>query len=87
MFLAGLEIRVKAAEENVIKSRRAMFGERAQIAKLEVELAERQEDERRHDLLQLVTKYKAKLSLSSAPSETKVAQGLLLNDVRFTFFT
>ena len=86
MFLAGLEIRAKAAEEKVIRSRRVMIGERAQVAKLEAELAERQEDERRHELLQLVTKYKAKLSLSSAAPETKAAQKLLLNDVRSPFF-
>ena len=81
MFSAGLEIRAKAAEEKVIKSRRAVVVERAQIAKLETDLAQRQEDERRHELLQLVTKYKAKVSLSSATPETKAAQKLLLNDV------
>jgi len=64
-----------------------MVGERAQIAKLEAELAEQQEDERRHELLQLVTKYKAKLSLSSAPSETEVVQKLLLNDVCSPIFS
>lgn len=87
MFLAGLEIRAKAAEEKVIKSRRAMIGERAQVVKLEAELAKRQEGERRHELLQLVTKYKAKLSLSSAAPETKAAQKLLFNDVCSPFFS
>lgn len=81
MFLAGLEIRAKAAEEKVIKSRQAIVVERAQITKLEAELAERQEDERRRELLQLVTKYKGKASLSSAAPETKAAQRLLLDDV------
>ena len=86
MLLAGLEIRAKAVEEKVVKSRRAIVVERAQIAKLEVELAERQEDERRHALLQLVTKYRAKVSLSSADPEKEVAQKLLLNDVRSLLF-
>lgn len=86
MFLAGLEIRAKVAEEKVIKSRRAIVAERAQIVKLEAELAERQEDERRHELLQLVAKYKANVSSSSAAPETKAAQRLLLNDVCSPFF-
>ncbi len=83
MYLAGLEIRAKAAEEKVIKSRQAIVVERTQITKLEAELAE---DERRHELLQLVTKYKAKVSLSSAAPETKAAQRLLLNDVSSPLF-
>lgn len=86
MLLAGLEIRAKAAEEKVIKNRQAIVVERAQIAKLEAELAERQENERRHELLQLVTKYKAKVSLGSGAPEKKAAQKLLLNDVCSLFF-
>lgn len=81
MLLAGLEIRAKAAEEKVVKSRRAIVVGRAQIAKLEAELADRQEDERRYDLLQLVTKYRAKASLSPPDPEKKAAQKLLLDDV------
>ena len=74
-------MRVKAAEEKVTKIRRAVITERAQIGKLEGELAEWQEDERRHELLQLATRYRAKVSLSSAAPEKKAAQKLLLNDV------
>ena len=81
MLLAGLEIRAKAAEEKVVKSRRAIVVGRAQIAKLEAELADRQEDERRYDLLQLVTKYRAKASLSPPDPEKKAPQKLLLDDV------
>jgi hypothetical protein len=81
MLLAGLEVRVKAAEEKVAKSRRAVTAGRAQVAKLETVLTGRQEDERRHGLLQLVTQYRAKLSLSSAAPEQKAVQKLLLSDV------
>ena len=87
MLLAGLEIRAQAAEEKVVKSRRAIVVERTQIAKLEAELAERQEDERRHGLLQLVTQYRAKVSLSPADTEKKAAQKLLLDDVCTLLFT
>jgi hypothetical protein len=86
MLLAGLEIRVKAAEEKVVKRSRAIVVERAQISRLEAELAERQEDERRHELLQLVTRYRAKVGLSSAEPEKKAVQKLLLNDVCPPFF-
>lgn len=86
MLLAGLEIRAKAAEEKVIQRRQAVVAERAQIAKLEGELAGQQEDERRHELLQLVTKHRAKVGSSSAAPKKKAAQKLLLNDVRSPVF-
>ena len=85
MLLAGLEIRVKAAEAKVVKSKREIAVERAQIDKLEAELAKRQEDERRYELSQLVTKYRAEVSSSSAGPEKKAAQKLLLNDVGSPF--
>src|SRR5260370_25511292 len=85
-LLASVGTRVEAAEGKLVKRKQAIVDERAEIAKLEAEPAKRQEDERRQELLQLVTRYRTKTNLTSAIPEKRAAQQLLVHYVRSLLF-